>query len=457
MTLHKGENMQDLTQGKPIKVILLFTFPLLIGSFFQLAYNFADSMIVGHTLGKEAFASVGSTGSITFLILGFAQGLTSGLAIVTAQKFGAKDVHGIKQSFVHGLFYSLLTGIILSIASVLSLRPILILMQTPAKLFEQSYQFLLAIFGGMIFTILFNYLSSVIRSLGNSKTPLVALIIACLINIVLDFVFILNFHLDVFGAGLATIVAQAFSVIYLAFYIKKYIPQLHLQAEDLTLDKANLKKHAQLGFPMAFQASIIAIGAVTLQIVLNKLGTDAIAAQAIASKTDQLAILPMINLGLAVATFTAQNYGAKSYYRILEGLKQALIINIIWAIFFAIILITFNDFFSGLFLTNGSQEVFDLALIYYYVNGSCYWILAILFVLRSFIQGLGKGFVPTLAGIMELIMRAGVAIIGLLHFGFIGVSTASPAAWIGSVLILIPSSMILSKQIRQQEVKNKHN
>lgn len=443
--------MQDLTQGKPIKVILLFTIPLLIGSFFQLTYNFADSMIVGHTLGKEAFASVGSTGSLTFLILGFAQGLTSGLAIVIAQKFGARDNLGIKQSFIHGLFYSIITGIILSIISLMTLRPILIIMQTPANLLEQSHQFLTAIFGGMIFTILFNYLSNVIRSLGDSKTPLIALIIACLINIALDFIFILNFHLGVFGAGLATIIAQALSVGYLAYYIKKYIPQLHLHKEDFKLNKANLKKHAQLGFPMAFQASIIAIGAVTLQIVLNKLGTDAIAAQAIASKTDQLAMLPMINLGLAIATFTAQNYGAKSYKRILEGLKHALIINIAWSLFFAILLITFNQFFSGLFLTGGSQEVFNLALIYYYVNGSCYWILAILFILRSFIQGLGKGFVPTLAGIMELIMRAGVAIVGLVYFGFIGVSAASPAAWIGSVIILIPNSIILTKKLMNRE------
>lgn len=443
--------MQDLTKGKPIKVILLFTIPLLIGSFFQLAYNFADSMIVGHTLGKDAFASVGATGSITFLILGFAQGLTSGLAIITAQKFGAKDEIGIRQSFIHGLFYALLTGIILSAISLIGLRQILVLMQTPENLIGHSQSFLTAIFGGMIFTILFNYLSSVLRSLGDSKTPLYALIIACIINIILDFSFILNFHMGVFGAGLATIIAQAFSVLFLLLYIKKAVPQLHVHKDDWHLDKKNLQVHARLGFPMAFQASIIALGAITLQVVLNKLGTNAIAAQAIAGKTDQLAMLPMMNLGLAVSTFTAQNYGAKKYRRILEGLKHSLIINIIWSIIFAIILINFHDFFSGLFLSNGSKEVFDLALIYFTINGICYWILSILFVLRSFIQGLGKGFVPTLAGIMELIMRGGVAIIGLIYFGFYGVASASPAAWLGSVLILVPSALILTKKLKQNE------
>lgn len=443
--------MQDLTKGKPIKVILLFTIPLLIGSFFQLAYNFADSMIVGHTLGKDAFASVGATGSLTFLILGFAQGLTSGLAIVTAQKFGAKDELGIRQSFVHGLFYSLLTGLILSALSLLGLHQLLVLMQTPENLIQYSQSFLTAIFGGMIFTILFNFLSSVLRSLGDSKTPLYALIIACIINIILDFSFILNFHMGVFGAGLATIIAQAFSVLFLLLHIKKAVPQLHIKKTDWHLDKNNLKVHARLGFPMAFQASIIALGAITLQVVLNKLGTNAIAAQAIAGKTDQLAMLPMMNLGLAVSTFTAQNYGARQYRRILEGLKHSLIINVTWSIVFAIILVTFSDFFSGLFLSNGSKDVFELALIYYTINGACYWILSVLFILRSFVQGLGKGFIPTLAGIMELIMRGGVAIIGMIYFGFYGVASASPAAWLGSVIILVPSALILTKKLRHNE------
>ncbi|MGT2716685.1 MATE family efflux transporter [Streptococcus respiraculi] len=444
--------MQDLTQGKPIRVILRFTLPLLIGSFFQLAYNFADSIIVGHTLGKVAFASVGATGSIVFLILGFAQGLTSGLTIVTAQRFGANDIEGIKKSFVHGLFYSLCTSLILTILALYFLRPLLIFMQTPEELLPHSQQFLTAIFGGTIFSVLFNYLSNLIRSLGDSTTPLIALIIACFINIALDFLFILNVGLGVFGAGLATVTAQAFSVLYLAVYISKKVPYFHVKWTEIRLDKPNLIKHAQLGFPMAFQASIIAIGAITLQAMLNQLGTNAIAAQAIASKTDQLAMLPMINLGLAISTFTAQNYGAKLYPRILEGLKKSVFISIAWAIFFALLLITANRFFSRLFLADGSVEVYQLALVYYIINGACYWILSILFILRSFIQGLGKSFVPTLAGIMELVMRAGVAIVGLMYFGFYGVAAANPAAWIGSVMVLIPSTIILTRKLRQRTI-----
>ncbi|CAM4135178.1 MATE family efflux transporter [Streptococcus penaeicida] len=443
--------MQNLTKGNPLTVILAFTIPLIIGSFFQLTYNFADSIIVGHTLGQNAFASVGATGSLTFLIIGFAMGLTSGLTIVTSQLYGAEDFEGVKKSFVHGLFYSIVVSLVLSVISLIFLRQLLVLMQTPEHLIQDAYDFLLAIFGGLVFTILFNYLSSAIRSLGNSKTPLVALIIASILNILLEFFFILYLKMGVLGAGIATIIAQAFSVLYLVVYIQKYIPYFHIGRKDLQLDSSHLRNHARLGFPMGFQASIIAIGAITLQITINKLGTDAIAAQAIASKTDQLAMLPMINLGLAISTFTAQNYGAKEYARIRQGLKGSLLICIAWSILFAILLVSCHRFFSGLFIADANPEVFRLALIYYMINGGCYWILANLFILRSFIQGLGYGFVPTLAGIMELVLRAGVAIIGLIYFGFVGIAWASPAAWIGAVIILIPSSLILLKKLNQQE------
>lgn len=443
--------MQDLTKGNPLKVILFFTIPLLIGSFFQLAYNFADSIIVGQILGKEAFASVGATGSLTFLILGFAQGLTAGLTIIIAQTFGAKDEKGIRQSFVHGVFFALMTSLILTGLALSFLRPSLELMQTPDNLIDHAQKFLSVIYSGMIFTIFFNYLSNVLRSLGNAKTPLVALIIASVINVVLDFLFILNYHLGVFGAGLATIIAQAFSVLFLAVYLYRKVPYCRLKWSDWRLDKENLKKHAKLGFPMGFQFSIIAIGAIILQINLNQLGTDAIAAQAIATKTDQLAMLPMINLGLAISTFTAQNYGAKAYTRILQGLYRTILIAIFWAITFAALLILFNRFFSSLFLSDGSQAVYDLALSYYVINGALYWILATIFVLRSFIQGLGKGLAPTLAGIMELVMRAGVATIGSTYFGFNGIAASNPAAWTGALLILLPTSIMMRQKLKAKE------
>lgn len=443
--------MQDLTQGKPIRVIIEFAIPLLIGSFFQLTYNFADAMIVGHTLGELAFASVGATGSLVFLVIGFSQGLTTGLSILISQRYGAKDDRGIERSFIHGLFYSLGVGLVLSVLSLLFLRPLLVLMQTPQELVEQSHQFLLAIFGGMIFTVLYNYFSSAIRALGDSKTPLYALVIACILNIGLDFFFILTLKMGVFGAGFATILAQAFSVLYLVVYSQKKIPFFKVEKSRLFLEKDELKAHAKIAFPMGFQSSIIAIGAITLQVVLNQLGTDAIAAQSIASKTDQLAMLPMINLGLAVSTFTAQNFGAKQFHRLLEGLKDTMVVTVVWGVFFAILLIAFNKQFSGLFIADPSAKVLHLAFVYYVINGSLYWVLSILFISRSFIQGLGNGLVPTLAGFGELIMRALVAILGAQYFGYAGAAAAHPAAWFGSLFFLIPSLLIFIRRIKKGE------
>lgn len=451
--------MIDLTQGKPIKVILLFTIPLLLGNLFQLFYNLIDAIIVGHTLGKDAFAAVGATSALNFLIMGFAIGITSGFAIIISQRFGADDDDGVKHSFVIGLFLTLITAVVLTLIASLLAEPLLVVMQTPAALIQDAHAFLKAIFGGMIFTVIFNYLSNVLRAIGDSRTPLIALIISTVLNIVLEFVFILGLHAGVFGAGVATIIAQAFSVIFLILYIKFKVPVLHPKRIHFKLNQAEIQRHAALGYPMGFQSSIIAIGSLTLQIVLNKMGTDAVAMQAIGRQIDQLAMLPMMSLGLAVTTFTAQNFGARQYKRMLIGLKHAVIICIIWALAFAAILLTFNEFFSGLFISKSETTIIHLAFEYYLVNGLLYWVLAILFIVRSFIQGYGNSLVPTLAGIAELVMRAGVSVLSLGTVGLIGVLFSSPAAWIGSVIILVPSYFKITKDLRRriemtpQEVK----
>ncbi len=441
--------MIDLTKGTPIKVILLFTFPLLLGNLFQLFYNFIDAIIVGHTLGKDAFAAVGATSALNFLVMGFAIGITSGFSIIISQRFGANDIEGVKKSFIIGLFLTLVTSIGLTIIAYLFSFPLLQWMQTPQALIYDAHDFLKAIFGGLIFTVLFNYLSNVLRAIGDSKTPLIALIISTILNIILEFVL----HAGVFGAGIATIIAQAFSVIYLIIFIKLKLPLLHVKKRHLSLDKAEIKKHSALGYPMGFQSSIIALGSLTLQIVLNKLGTDVVAMQAIGRQIDQLAMLPMISLGLAVTTFTAQNFGARQYKRMLVGLKHSVIINVIWGILFTVILLIFNQFFSGLFISAKETNIIHLAFDYYLVNGAFYWLLAILFVVRSFIQGYGNSLVPTLAGIAELLMRAGVSVLSLVTVGLIGVLFSSPAAWIGSVVILVPSYFQITKDLRKKSEK----
>ncbi|HBK5756356.1 TPA: MATE family efflux transporter [Enterococcus faecium] len=287
--------MRDLTTGTPAKLIFLFTIPLLVGNIFQQFYNMVDMIIVGQTIGKEALAAVGATGSITFLIIGFAQGLTAGLSIITAQRFGAQDFRGVKKSFVVAIIISFTVTAILTVLSLVFLRPLLLLMQTPPDIIQQAQEFISVILGGMFASMAFNLLSNMIRALGDSRTPLFFLIFAVIINVILDLVFIINFHMGIAGAGYATVIAQISASLMCVIYIKRKIPLLQVSKSDFKIDKDTIFTHLNAGLPMAFQSSIIAIGAVVLQSALNSLGTDVVAAQAAAGRIDQFATQPMMS------------------------------------------------------------------------------------------------------------------------------------------------------------------
>lgn len=287
--------MRDLTTGTPAKLIFLFTIPLLVGNIFQQFYNIVDMIIVGQTIGKEALAAVGATGSITFLIIGFAQGLTAGLSIITAQRFGAQDFRGVKKSFAVAIIISFTVTAILTVLSLVFLRPLLLLMQTPPDIIQQAQEFISVILGGMFASMAFNLLSNMIRALGDSRTPLFLLIFAVIINVILDLVFIINFHMGIAGAGYATVIAQISASLMCVIYIKRKIPLLQVSKSDFKIDKDTIFTHLNAGLPMAFQSSIIAIGAVVLQSALNSLGTDVVAAQAAAGRIDQFATQPMMS------------------------------------------------------------------------------------------------------------------------------------------------------------------
>lgn len=287
--------MRDLTTGTPAKLIFLFTIPLLVGNIFQQFYNIVDLIIVGQTIGKEALAAVGATGSITFLIIGFAQGLTAGLSIITAQRFGAQDFRGVKKSFAVAIIISFTVTAILTVLSLVFLRPLLLLMQTPPDIIQQAQEFISVILGGMFASMAFNLLSNMIRALGDSRTPLFFLIFAVIINVILDLVFIINFHMGIAGAGYATVIAQISASLMCLIYIKRKIPLLQVSKSDFKIDKDTIFTHLNAGLPMAFQSSIIAIGAVVLQSALNSLGTDVVAAQAAAGRIDQFATQPMMS------------------------------------------------------------------------------------------------------------------------------------------------------------------
>lgn len=440
---------KDLTKGNPLKLILFFTLPLLMGNIFQQLYSMADTIIVGRTISVNALAAVGATGSLSFLIIGFAQGLTSGFSVVTAQEFGAKNDSGVRRSIVTGTVLSVIITIILTVLSVYFIRNLLEIMNTDAEIIEDSYKYIIIICYGIIAAVLFNLTSNIIRALGDSKTPLIFLGIACVLNIILDFVFILNFKMGVAGAAWATIISQFLSGILCVIYMFKRFPILKFKEGDCKITLKDIKRHLKIGLPMAFQLSIIAIGAMILQTSLNKLGPLAVAAFTAAQKIDTLATQLLMSFGITMATYTAQNYGAGNIARIKEGVKKCTIISVTISIVSGGLIILFGKWIVWLLVGN-EPEVISMSQIYLIINCSMYFLLALLFIYRNTLQGLGQSFIPTVAGIMELLMRSFAAIYLAEPLKFAGISMASPIAWLGAVIPLGIACFITIKKLLKE-------
>lgn len=443
---------RNMTEGNPAKLILTFTIPLLIGNIFQQLYSMADTLIVGRTIGVNALAAVGCTGSIGFLILGFAQGTTGGLAIITAQRFGAGDERGIRRSVTAGIWISLLVTVVLTAFSVPLARKLLELLKTPEEIIDDAYKYLVIILAGIFASMLYNLLSNIIRALGDSKTPLLFLVAACILNIILDYAFILVVHMGVEGAAWATIVAQLFAGLLCFWHIWKKLPVLRLTKEDWRVSGWELGQHMKVALPMGFQVSIIAIGAVILQYVLNGLGAVAVAAFTAAQKIDQIASQPMNSFGTTMGTFAAQNYGAGRIDRIKKGVFQCSLISVGFALVMGLVNILAGYQLAGLFVGNEAAEVLDMAQVYLKINGAFYWVLAMLFIFRYTIQGLGRSVIPTVAGIMELIMRTAAALLLASSIGFVGASWASPLAWIGACIPVGIDCILAIRNLQQKQL-----
>lgn len=425
-----------MTTGNPAKLILLFALPLIVGNIFQQFYSMADTVIVGRTIGVNALASVGCTGSLSFFVLGFVMGFTSGLSIITAQRFGAQDEEGVKRSFAVGIMLSVILTVVMTVIALLAARPMLELLQTPSEIIDDAEAYIRIIFGGIISCVLFNLTSNMMRALGDSRTPLYFLVFACCVNIALDFIFILAFKMGVAGAGVATVLAQLLSGICCFIFIMKKMPILWVEKRHFHINREEIVRHLNTALPMAFQMSIIAIGSLILQFALNGLGAVSVAAFTASQKIDSIATMPMNSFGAAMATYTAQNYGAGKIDRIKKGVFQCILISVSFSILMGMVNIFAGSKLVMIFVGNEGGEVLSLAQIFLTMNGCCYFVLALLFIYRFTLQGLGNAIVPTIAGIMELIMRAFAALILVGPFGFAGACAANPLAWIGACIPL---------------------
>lgn len=439
----------DMTRGNPIKLILSFMLPLLLGNLFQQLYSMADTIIVGRTLDVQALASVGATGSISFLMIGFVQGITSGFAVITAQCFGAGNEAGVRRSVAASILLSICTAAVMTVVSVFAARPLLELMRTPADIIDGSYSYIIVIFGGISAAVFFNLFSAIVRSLGDSRTPLIFLILASILNIILDFVFILNFHMGVAGAGYATVTAQLFSGVLCFVYSMKKYKILRLKKEDWRFDGRFWLNHLTIGLPMAFQFSITAIGSMTIQTALNSLGSTSVAAFTAGSKIDQFATLPLVSLGVAIATYSAQNYGAGKIDRVCEGVTKAAFLSIGWSIVGGAAIILFARPLTELFVGAESTEVIRLSRQYLTVNGLCYIFLGLLFVYRNALQGISRSMLALVAGVCELIMRALIAFVLVGALGFTAVCIASPTAWFSAMVWLMSAYFAVIGKIKK--------
>lgn len=442
---------KDMTTGNPVKLILLFSIPLLIGNIFQQFYSMVDTIIVGRFIGVDALAAVGSTGSMSFLINGFVVGLTSGFAVLVSQKFGAKDEEGLKKAVASALVLSLIATGVVTLVSVLLAKPMLHLMNTPDNIIDDANAYIIIIYAGTIATVVYNIIAGILRALGDSKTPLYFLIVASILNIVLDIIFIVNFSMGVAGAAWATIISQGVSGLLCIIYTYKKYKILRLKKEDFKVKSRVYKKHLKIGIPMALQFSITAIGIMTVQGALNVFGSSAIAAYTAASKVLQIVMQPAITFGVTMATYCGQNLGAKNYIRIKEGVKKCTEISVITSIIAGIILVFGGKFFVGLFIENPDASILAYAQECLNYSAIFFIPLGLIFIYRNALQGMGESFVPMMAGAFELIARAVVAFTLPSFIGYTGICLADPVAWLSAA---IPLGIYYFKKMKSIDIIN---
>lgn len=427
----------DMTTGSPMKIIFNFTLPIFIGNVFQQFYNMADAVIVGKFVGNKALAAVGSTGTIMFLIYGFVVGMTAGFTVLTAQKFGAGDMPAMRRTVVGASFLSLVVGLVLTAAFMVFMKPWLVLMHTPEDIFADAYAYIMIISAGILAQMLYNLLASILRALGNSRVPLYFLILAALLNIVLDLVLIIVFHMGAAGAAVATVISQGISGVLCLFYIIRKVPLLRLTRDDRHLSGDLLRTQIRIGIPMALQYSITAVGTMMVQSALNILGSTLVAAYTAAGKIEQIVTQAYVAMGTTMATYGAQNMGAGDVSRIRQGFKASTIIGIIYAVVSAVLVMTVGKYMTYLFVSEDVALIMDSVNTYLICVGIFFIPLAIVNIYRNGIQGLGYGLLPMMAGVAELVGRGAVAVIAAGRKSYLGVCLASPAAWILASLLLI--------------------
>lgn len=424
--------VRKMTEGNPIKLILAFMVPLLIGNIFQQCYNIADMVIVGRIMGVRALAAVGASAPLFFIFLGLTIGLASGFTVVTGQRFGAGDAEGVRRSAAMSAMLSVGIMAVVTAAASLAMPLMMELMHITGELYDDAASYLQIVIYGIMAMMLYNLLSGLCRALGDSKTPLYFLILSSVLNILLALLFIMVFGWGVAGSAIALVIAQGVSAVLCFIYMAKRFPMLHTRREDWRFDAAFAWQHLRIGLPMCLQFGIIGLGVLFIQSVCNTFGAETIAGFVAATRLEQLAMQPMISFGVAMAVFSAQNYGARRYDRIKKGVRQCSIATFIFSCAAAAGMLGFGSELISIFTTEPDAMLLSQALLYLTLSVPCYFFLSQIFVYRNALQGMGISSVPLISGLLELGLRAVSAFVLAGMWGYTGICAASPICWIAA-------------------------
>ena len=441
MKLDMAAHVKDMTQGKPVSLIVNFALPLMLGNVFQQLYTVVDTMVVGKGLGVGALAAVGSADWLNWMMLGMIQGLTQGFAILMAQRFGAKEEEKLRQTVGLSTVLSILSALVLMLVGQVTVDPVLKAMNTPAEIHTNAELYLRIMFMGIPVVMAYNLLACILRSLGDGKTPLNAMIVASIINVVLDIVFVILFHWGIAGAAIATLIAQLFSG-WFCYRKLRQIKMMHMNRSHFKWDGRRALKLFKLGIPMAFQNAIISIGGMLVQTVVNGLGVLYIAGFTATNKLYGILEIAATSYGYSMITYVGQNLGAKKIDRIRQGQRAAILLAMVTSVVIGVFMLVFGKPILSMFISGTPEEVKEtLRVAYFYLSVMSYCLpfLYLIHICRASIQGMGNTVLPMWSGIAEFVMRTGAALLLPMLAGDTGIFYAEILAWIGADIILIPS------------------
>lgn len=442
--------MKDLTTGKPIKIILLFAIPLFIGQLFQLFYSLADTRIVGAILGETSLAAVGATTTLSDFLIGFLNGFTNGCAIIIATYFGSGDRDNMKKAIGGTILSGIVLSVLISAGCLLFLPRILGALNVADFLMAESKAYIGIVLAGLLAATLYNVCAAILRALGDTFTPLLFLILAAVLNVVLDYTLIKYGNMGVAGAALATVIAQAVSAVLCFFYMKVRYPELSLRREDFRFDKIIYKKLIATGSSMGFMVAFVNLGTLALQITINTFNQDIIVAHTAARKATNIFMLPFSVLGTTLATFCGQNLGAGKYSRIKTGLRDTLLLTFIWCAGVALVAYTLSGPLVHMITASDNEVILSTASLYLKVNTSFYFVTAIICLFRNSMQGFGDNKTPVFSSSLELIGKVAISFLLAPAIGYMGIIVAEPIVWFIMVIPLIVN-MVRNPILKQQD------